>query len=107
MTGRITWCLEHITGAGLYAGASFFRKSLEWFGGRNKMGKVIAVNVFFLDYAFLLAVFLIAVYNALKAPDGDNRNDNRRAMKMAEKDYSLKGLMSRMRARRHASAMKE
>ncbi len=71
------------------------------------MGKGIAVNVFFLDYAFLLAVFLIVAYNTLKAPDGDKRNNNHNAMKVGEKSNFLKEMMLRMRTRPRASDMKE
>ncbi len=33
------------------------------------------MSVIFIDYAFLLVVFLMAAYNALKAPDDTNRSD--------------------------------
>jgi hypothetical protein len=34
---------------------------------------VIAVNIFALEYAVLLVVFLIVAYNVLKDRDGDDR----------------------------------
>lgn len=85
-------------------GTSFFkmRRSV---CDKNKIREVIAVTIFALDYAVLLIAFLIVAYNVLKAPDDDNRNGGRRAMKMPGKEGFFKEMISRISARHHASNM--
>jgi len=61
------------------------------------------VNIFFLDYTILLIAFLVVAYDVLKAPDDDDRNGGRRSSEMAYKDDFLREMISRIRARRHAS----
>jgi hypothetical protein len=48
------------------------------------------VTIFALDYAVLLIVLLITVYNGLRAPR-DDRNGDREMTRMAEKRGRLKG----------------
>jgi hypothetical protein len=49
-----------------------------------------AMNLFSLDYAVLLVAFIIVEYNVFKAPDDDNRNYDRGAIKKAETGSFLK-----------------
>ncbi len=66
-------------------------------------GLVTTVNLFYLDYTVLLICLLIVAYKALQACNGHNRDGGRRAMKKAGKDGFFKVMVSRLRARHHAS----